>query len=141
MYEIFEHTADLGLCVRAESLSELMADAARGLFSMIVANLDAVHPVVERTYCIDGDEHDLLLFDWLNELLYTFETERVLLAEFDVALAESAETNLRLAATCRGETMDAARHCLDHEVKAITYHTLSVMQRHGQWVAEVIVDI
>ena len=38
MYEIFEHTADLGIRVRGGSLNELFADAARGLFSVMVAN-------------------------------------------------------------------------------------------------------
>ena len=44
VYEIFEHTADLGLRMRAGSLDELFADAGRALFSVIVANPDAVRP-------------------------------------------------------------------------------------------------
>ncbi len=55
MYEIFEHTADLGIRVRAGSLDELFADAARGLFSVMVANLDAVRTVEEVTFQIHGD--------------------------------------------------------------------------------------
>ena len=47
MYEIFEHTADMGIRVRAESLDELFADAARGLFSVMVENFDAVRAVEE----------------------------------------------------------------------------------------------
>jgi SHS2 domain-containing protein len=47
-----------------------------------------------------------------------------------------------LSATCRGEQMDPARHAMDHEVKAITYHGLAVHQNaDGTWHAEVIVDI
>ena len=42
MYEIFEHTADVGIRARAGSLEELFADAARGLFSVMVENLAAV---------------------------------------------------------------------------------------------------
>ncbi len=44
MYEIFEHTADLGIRVCAGSLDELFADAARGLFAVMVANVDAGSP-------------------------------------------------------------------------------------------------
>ena len=136
MYETFEHTADLGLRVRADSLNQLFADAARGLFSVLVANLDAVRSVQEKTYRIAGRETDYLLFDWLTELLYTFETEHVLLAEFDVRLDGEG-----LQATCRGEPIDRQRHELDHEIKAITYHGLKVEQRPDDWLAEVIVDI
>ena len=140
-YEVFEHTADLGLRVRAGSLRELLVDAARGLFSLIVANPVDVRAVVERAYRLEGDERDLLLFDWLSELLFTFETEHLLFSEFEVAVDETAGGTMCLTATCRGEEMDECRHQLEHEVKAITYHDLSVQRHDGEWTAEVIVDI
>jgi SHS2 domain-containing protein len=136
MYETFEHTADLGLRVRADNLEQLFADAAKGLFSVLAANLDAVRSIQEKTYRIGGHETDYLLLDWLTELLYTFETEHLLLAEFDVRVDGEG-----LQATCRGEPIDRQRHELDHEIKAITYHGLKVEQRADGWLAEVIVDI
>ncbi len=54
MYEIFEHTADLGLRVRAPDLETLFVEAARALFSVIVANLDDVRPVRERSLTVGG---------------------------------------------------------------------------------------
>jgi SHS2 domain-containing protein len=137
MFETFDHTADLGLRVRAESLEALFEDAARGLFSVLVANLAEVRAVQEKTYRVEGESPDYLLFDWLNELLYTFETEKLLLGEFQVRFDGGG-----LFAACRGEPVDAARHVLDHEVKAITYHGLKVERAAGgDWLAEVIVDI
>ena len=96
MYEIFEHTADLGLRVRAESLEQLFVDAARGLFSMVVADLETVRATEERQWTL---------------------------------------------ATALGESVDPARHALEHEVKAITYHALRVERLGDEWLAEVIVDI
>ena len=58
MYEIFEHTADLGIRVRAGSLDELFADAARGLFAVMVANPDSVRTVDEVTFHVDGGNYD-----------------------------------------------------------------------------------
>ncbi|MBP86782.1 MAG: protein archease [Planctomycetaceae bacterium] len=136
MFETFEHTADLGLRVTASSREELFAEAARGLFSMMVMNLDDVESVVERTYEIRGDEDDYLLFDWLNELLYTFESEKLLLAGFDVSIQYG-----KLQASAHGEIMNLTRHQMEHEVKAITYHGLRVEQVDGSWLAELIVDI
>ena len=137
MYETFAHTADLGLRVRAANLDELFVDAARGLTSFLVANLDAVRPVEEIHIELEGDSLDYLLFDWLTELLYRFETEHWLFRQFDVAVAQDG----KLSATCRGERMDVTRHQMDHEVKAITYHGLRVEQTHDGWFAELIVDI
>ena len=136
MYEIFEHTADLGLRVRAATVEQLFADAARGLFSVIVANLDQVRMVQEKTLAVAGQEYDYLMFDWLAELLYTFETEKLILAQFDVQLHSEG-----ISATCRGEPIDPDRHQLEHEIKAITYHQLRVEQAGPDWLAEVIVDI
>jgi SHS2 domain-containing protein len=136
MFEVFEHTADLGLRVAAADLEMLFADAARGLFSVIVANLDEVQPVQEKQLCVPGAARDYLLFDWLSELLYTFETERLVLPQFVVRF-----TDRGLQATARGEPLDPARHALAHEVKAITYHGLKVERTASGWQAEVIVDI
>jgi SHS2 domain-containing protein len=136
MYETFEHTADLGLRVRAPQPEALFAEAGRGLFSMIVTNLEAVRPTEEVHVEIEGQKLDYLLFDWLNELLFIFERRHLLLCQFDVRLDEAG-----LKATARGEPADPARHALDHEVKAITYHGLKVAQEDSGWLAEVIVDI
>jgi SHS2 domain-containing protein len=136
MFEVFEHTADVGLRIRADSREGLFVDAARGLFSLLVANLSSVRPVMEREIRIAGAENDLLLFDWLNELLYVFDTRHVVLAEFHVDFRDG-----ELVARCLGEPVDRARHVLEHEVKAITYHGLKVESGDGRWLAEVIVDI
>jgi SHS2 domain-containing protein len=137
MFEVFEHTADLGIRVRAPDRETLLAEAARALFSLLVVNLEAVRPVQERQIVLERQDDDsLLLFDWLSELLYRFETEHILLGEFAVRLADPG-----LHAVCRGEPVDRARHELDHEVKAITYHGLTVRAEPAGWLAEVIVDI
>ena len=136
MYETFEHTADLGLRVRAADLQSLFAEAARGLFSIIVADLDAVRPLETVSLHVEGETSELLLFDWLNELLYIYETRRLLLAEFDIRLGPTG-----LTATARGEPIDPSRHTLDHEVKAITYHALKLERDADGWLAEVILDI
>lgn len=136
MYETFEHTADLGLRVAAADLETLFAEAAQGLMSIIVANLDGVRLVQQKEFSVAGSKPDELLFDWLSEILYVFETEHLLLAEFDVRLGPAG-----LQATARGELLDLARHQLEHEVKAITYHGLQVERSADVWKAEVIVDI
>lgn len=136
MYEIFEHTADLGLRVKAPDLETLFADAGRGLTSMIAANLEAIQPVREVTLRVAGTRRDDLLFDWLSELLYLFESEHLLLNAFSVQFDDDG-----LQAAARGEPLDETRHQLEHEVKAITYHGLKVEQTSEGWLAEVIVDI
>lgn len=135
-YETFDHTADLGLRVRAPDLATLFIDAARGLFSMIVREPGTIRPVDAVSIELDAPALDLLLFDWLSELVYLYETRHLLLGEFEVQLSES-----HLTVIARGEPLDRTRHELEHEVKAITYHGLKVEQTSDGWLAEVIVDI
>ncbi len=136
MYELFEHTADVGLRARAASLENLFAEAARALFSVIVANLEAVQPRETIHLAIAAAPPDEMLRDWLAELLYTFEARRLVLAQFDVAIGTDG-----LKATARGEPIDPQRHQLDMEVKAVTWHGLKVVRDGDGWLAEVIVDI
>jgi SHS2 domain-containing protein len=136
MYETFDHTADIGLRIAAPTLEELLAEAGRGFSSLIVANLESVRPVEERTVNVSGVEPDYLLFDWLNELVYLLDREHLVFSRFEIALADGG-----LTAVCHGEWLDHTRHQLEHEVKAVTYHDLKVEQVEAGWVAEVILDI
>ena len=81
MYELFDHTADLGLRVTAVTLDELFADAARGLFAMIVERPDAIEPRVDVKFDIPGEDKAFLLFDWLRALLTTSEIDGVVFGE------------------------------------------------------------
>ena len=136
MFTIFPHTADAGLRVEAEDRETLFADAGRGLFSLLVSNLDDIQPNVRREITVAGDDLEYLFFDWLSELLFVFEQEHLLLSQFDVSLQKGG-----LRGITWGEQIDRERHRLEHEIKAITYHNLQVKRTDHGWIAEVIVDI
>ncbi len=136
MYETFEHTADLGLRVRAPDVDTLFAEAGLALFAAIVEDLAAVEPRQRCDLPLTGDDREYLLFDWLKELLYRFDAEHWLFCRFEVQVSDTG-----LTATAWGEPLDRARHELNHEVKAITYHGLRVERTADGWLAEVIVDI
>lgn len=136
MYEIFGHTADLGIRVRAATLEALLADAARGLTAVIASDPAQIEPVVEERFAVAGGDPTWLLLDWVAEVLTAFEVRRMLYRDFDVVVDEHG-----LRASACGEAYDPLRHALAHEVKAVTQHDLDV--RHGAdgWEASFIVDI
>jgi SHS2 domain-containing protein len=136
MYETFEHTADLGLRVRAADLDTLFAEAALCLFSALVEDLGTVVASQRLDVRLAGTDREYLLFDWLRALLYHFDAEHWLYSRFEVHVHNDG-----LEATAWGEPLDRGRHELSHEVKAITYHGLKVEQTADGWLAEVIVDI
>src|SRR4051794_15269509 len=86
--EVFDHTADVGLRIKAADLPDLFRTAAEALFDYVVANREAV--VVDRTESLGlqaASTADLLLL-WLNELIFRSETQHVLFTRFEVDLSE-----------------------------------------------------
>ncbi len=136
MHEIFEHTADVGIRARAETAEELFAEAALGLFALMIENYEAVQTVEEVTFQVNASDVEELFHDWLAELLYAFNGRRLALAEFRVQLGPSG-----LTATARSEPLDPQRHQIAVEVKAITWCGLKVERHPDGWLAEVVVDI
>jgi SHS2 domain-containing protein len=136
--ETFEHTADVGLRVRGDDLGDLFRTAAEGVFDYIVANREAVRVAETERVALGGDDPAELLATWLNELIFRSETRHRLYTRFDVHLDVTGRS---LEAEIGGEPIDRDRHVLDHEVKAVTHHGLT-LQREGEgWVAELILDI
>jgi SHS2 domain-containing protein len=136
MHELFDHTADIGLRIRAKDLESLFAEAGTALFSAMILNLDQVKPVKEVQFKVKGSDFEELLHDWLAELLFTFHAARMVFCDFTVKFHEDGIT-----AIGRGEPFDFLRHDIDSEIKAITWHELKIEHVEDGLLAEVIVDI
>ena len=134
-----EHTADVGIEVRAATLEALFADAAAG-FCDVVTEAAGIGAGEERAFAVEAPGLDLLLVSWLEELLFRFETTGVLYPR-GAASVEGMGDSWSLRATMRGERFDAARHPLKVQVKAVTYHGLEVARDEQGWRARVIFDI
>lgn len=136
MYEYFDHTADLGIRVRAADRETLFIEAAQAMLAAVVEDLSTIRPECEIVVTIEGDDPDYLLFDWLSELLVRLDTEHLVFGRFEVQFTDTG-----LIGKAVGESLDRNRHDPEHEIKAITYHGLLVEQTEDGWLAEVIVDI
>ena len=134
-YELIDHTADVGIRAWGESLAEVFAQAALGMFSFI-SDLESVQERESREVVVEGADREVLLVAWLNELVYLFGVEGLLFRRFDVLEMEDT----RIRARCHGERLDQARHSVTAEVKSATYHMLEV-KRNDLWHARVILDI
>jgi SHS2 domain-containing protein len=134
----FDHTADVGLRITGADLDDLFRTAAEGVFDYIVTNRDAVRAETSDAISLRGETPADLLVSWLNDLIFRCETRHRLYSRFD---ARVAPDGLSLDATIGGEPIDRDRHILDHEVKAVTHHGLTLHKEGEIWVAELILDI
>jgi len=134
-FEILNHTADVGIIAYGADMSQAFANAARGLFSLIT-ELDDVKEVLHRDAELTATDEESLLVEWLNELIYQFDTEGIIFKRFDIIQLD----NTRLKARGYGEKVDKSRHKIKMGVKAATYHMLKVDKGKGGRV-QVLFDI
>jgi len=118
-WEIIDHTADVALRATGETMAEAFALAAQGMFNLITPSPKA--EVGEFDLELEADDHGMLLVDFLTELLFLFDTQRVVFSRCEVKI-----DGLKLKAKCYGEEFDPEKHDMDMEIKAVTYHMLEV---------------
>lgn len=135
-FEIIEHTADTGVRAFGATVAEAFINAARGMFSIIAG---AQAPPGGESFAIEVEagDREALLVAWLSELLYLYDSRNALLGGFTIdQLSDTA-----LKGRAWGEAIDVSRHQPGVDIKAVTWHMLSVRREENGWVAEVIFDV
>jgi len=135
-YELFDHTADMGIRVRAATLDGLVSPAVEGFYSAI-GELAAGDDVAPFALSLNGDDAATLLRDFLTELLILFEREKRMVKTIDQASLSDRRLSVR-GTTAR---VDPDRSVFCREVKAVTYHALKIVNVPGGFEATFIVDI
>ena len=133
-------TADIAFEAVGRDLPQLFRDAADATMNVMIDNLDAIEPRETRNIELSNEKIDMLLFDFLQELIYFKDAERLLLRTREVRIDER-DQKCFLKAEATGEALDAARHHQRADVKAVTLHDFSVEKEDGGWKARVLLDI
>ena len=135
-YEFIDHTADLGVEVYGKDLKELFENAGEALFD-IICDISNVIESVKRVITLESEDLELLMVVWLGELLYLFDTERLLFKGFHIQRINSNG----LEAVLYGEEIQSGRHTINAEIKAVTYHQVQVIQEETRWKSRVVFDM
>jgi SHS2 domain-containing protein len=138
-YRFFDHTGDIGVSLTGRTDDELFSSAAAA-FTDSITVLTAIEPRRPEELDVAAPELDLLLVDFLSELLYRFDTRGWLTREAQVEVREQ-DGGWELQGTLTGEKHDPNRHPTRVLIKAVTYHQLRVEQREGTWTANIVFDI
>ena len=133
-------TADIAFEATGRDLPELFMAAADAMMNVMIDNLDAIEPRETRHIQLSNDKIDMLLFDFLQELIYFKDAEQLLLRVRDARI-EKRDEKYFLTAEAAGERLDAARHHQRADVKAVTLHNFSVAKEDDRWKATVLLDI
>ena len=135
-WEHLEHGADIGIRGYGSSLPEAFTQAALAM-SGVVTDLDKINPVETVTVECEAPESDLLLVDWLNEIVYQMATRNMLFGRFEVEIVDH-----KLRARLYGEATNPDKHQPAVEIKGATFTELEVQQAdNGEWIAQCVIDV
>ena len=135
-FEIIDHTADIGIVAYGADIKQVFANAALGLFNLM-ADLGNLKEDTKREIELSAEDVEVLLVEWLNELIYISDVEHIIFKRFEI----NELSNTQLRATCFGEKIKPGQHRLKREIKAATYHMLRLNKENGSYKVQIIFDI
>ena len=133
-------TADIAFEATGRDLPELFIAAADATMNVMIDNLDAIESRETRQIELSNNKIDMLLFDFLQELIYFKDARRLLLRARETQIDHKGGEYF-LRATVAGEQLDDTRHEQRADVKAVTLHGFSVQKHDSGWRARVLLDI
>ena len=139
-YRFLEDTAlaDCAMAIEGADLDDLFATAAEALAAVMV-DPATVPTTIERAVVLQAEEPDLLLYDWLAELILRKDRDRELFPRAEVRVRVGAPCTLD--ARLRGAAIDPERMALRNDAKAVTLHAFSLEPHAAGWRARVVIDI
>jgi SHS2 domain-containing protein len=132
--EELPHTADVMYRITSERVEGIFEDAARAMFQTMYGSCNPV-PTVEKNVSLTADDLEMLLSDFLSELLFISEVEYIVICDATVSLDGTT-----LTATARGEPFDPQRH-RGREIKGISLSNLRIYKRNRDYVMDIIFDV
>ena len=141
-YEFLEDVATADIAFRAwgQDLEETFIAAAEATMNVMVEELDSIQPRERREFKLENEALDMLLFNFLQELIYYKDAEKLLLRVNQVEIKGKDQHRILEAMTV-GEKLDPNRHHTRVDVKAVTLHRFHLEKTDQGWKVFVILDI
>ena len=135
-YTLLDHTADLRIRIIGDSRAALFRNAGLALADLI-CNPDTLTAAQTLTVDIEGDDPADLMVNYLRELLYQWTGKEQLIKWVEILdLSDNA-----LSARIHTADYQPDQHSIVNEIKAVTYHQITVEPTDAGWQATVVLDI
>jgi SHS2 domain-containing protein len=135
-----EHTADIGLEIVGDTPDKLFANAAFGMYYLLYGDLK-ISENYERFVRLKEATLPDLFVAWLSEINYILMVENFIANKIVDMTVKSREDSHTLEAKLSGDHSRKYEDYMQTEIKAVTYHGLSVKKRKNGFWARVIFDI
>ena len=132
-------TADIGLEVKASSIEGLFLAAAEGMMAIIFGRPLKDNPEIDLEMEFRAPDREQLLVDWLSELIYNFDTDGWIPVKIE--LKYSNENGYCLRARVGFRRYKVGEEEAEHEIKAVTYHQLNILEEDGMFSCHLVFDL
>jgi len=132
-------SADMAFKAKGLTINELFEICSFALLSIMLENPESVVGNIEKVINISNDSCELLLYEFLNEILYYKDAEQLLLVPKMINITISDTYSLSCHAA--GEKISREKHEFITDVKAVTMHNLKIEFENNWWNAVVVVDV
>ena len=133
-YKFLEHMSDQYVEVYGKDLNELFSSAAIAFYETIT-NTEKIEIKIKKEIKITSSDVEDLLFKFLNQLLYLFDTEKFVGSKFEIKI-ENNELNAQIY----GDKFDPQKYESRFEIKGITLHNFKVW-KDGIWRGKFLLDL
>jgi len=140
-YELLDEGtfADVAVKCRAKTLEDLFKYNSEAFAAIILEDTGVIRGNVKKIIQVKAEEPDLLLYDFVNELIYQKDVNNLLFMPANIKI-ERNNNMLHIVATMKGERI--GKKCsFNVDVKAATMHELSVVQNNNEWSSFMILDV
>ncbi len=117
---MLDHAADVMVRCKGKDLEECFENAAYAMFDQIV-DATRIEHTLTREIEISANDDEERLYSFLSELLFIMDCDSLVFNDFKVSII-----NDKVRCIAKGEPLDIRKHHARSEIKAVTYHMLSV---------------
>ncbi len=132
-------TADIAFEATGKTIEEAFTNAAMAAFS-IITDLKQIRSDEKREINIEAEDLESLLFDWIDELLLFWDSERLVFSKYAIKINKTS-LGYRLKGIAYGEEMNQKKHKPKQNVKSPTYHLMKIENKGGIWSLRMVIDI
>jgi SHS2 domain-containing protein len=138
-YKFSKHTADAKFKAFGKTLDEAFKNAALAMFSLMVDSKEIEGKITKDIWIKEADDQKSLLYKWLEELLFLFDTKGFLVKDVRM-LRVKDKGKFELMAKVVGDTFKE-QYELHGDVKAVTYHDMEIKKEKGKFSVRVVLDL
>ncbi len=135
--KILNHTADIGVEIRAKSLRGVFNLAVRAIIGLCLQKSSGHE--IRRNVRFKGDSAEELLHDFLNEILYNIFVKKKYVKS--AIVKNFSLKNMTLSAVMHINPDKKTGDYIIEELKSVTYNSLALKKNKGYYETKIIIDV